>query len=239
MVVVFHHHPPPYDLQIILRPIISTPQEPFEQRFTYPRLRHYDAPWNNLQALPVALKATAPNRDAQNAEILFSTTKRQVKLHHLLLIYTFVPHPENPKLEHQTARFNKLHQLLQQFLVINTMPTKHTFIQHHPIIYAQLRYLTEQYTPDLLHASDKHDLKSVNIHLNEIICHWHLIPPPEPNHAQYQTYNLAEHHSLIVTLPDHQFEQLQLIFNKLSTPYDLTTSPIRPVVKRPRYNPPR
>ena len=80
---------PPYDSKIILRPITSTPQEPFEQRFTYPRLRHYDAPCNNLPASPTASKATAQNRNA-NAKIFFSMPNPQVKCHHLLLIYTYV-----------------------------------------------------------------------------------------------------------------------------------------------------
>ena len=91
-------------------------------------------------------------------------------------------HPENCKLEHHTAPFNKLHQLIRQFIVINSMPTKHTFITHHPIIYAQLRYLTQQYALALLQASDAHDLATANIGLQEVICHWHIIPLPETNH---------------------------------------------------------
>ena len=42
--------PKPYDSQIIFRPITFTPLEPFEQRFTYPQLRHCDTTWNNLTA---------------------------------------------------------------------------------------------------------------------------------------------------------------------------------------------
>ena len=165
--------------------------------------------------------------------------KYEVKCHHPLLIYTFTPHPENPKLEHPTTPFNKLHQLIRQFIVINSMPTKHTFIKNHPIIYAQLRYITEQYTQKLLQASDSHDLTTVNIDLHDVLCHWHLIPPPEENHSQYQAYSLAEHHSIVVTLPDHHIQQLQFIFNKLSSTYNLTSSPTRPAAKRPWYDPPR
>ena len=77
--------------------------------------------------------------------------------------YTYVSHPENHKLEHPTTHFNKLHQLLRQFLVINSMPSKHTFTTHYPIIYAQLRYLAEQYIPAVLQASDNHTLMNANI----------------------------------------------------------------------------
>ena len=45
-----NNFPKPYDSQIILQLITSTPQEYFEQCFTYPLLRHCDAPWNNLPA---------------------------------------------------------------------------------------------------------------------------------------------------------------------------------------------
>ena len=219
--------------------ITSTPQESFKQRFTYPRSRHYDTTWNNLPATQVATSALTSNRDASIAETVFSMPNRQVKCHHPLLIYTFTQHPENPKLEHPTAPFNKLHQLIRQFIVINTMPTKHTFIKNHPIIYAQLRYLTEQFTPNIILASDSHDLTLVDIDIHEIICHWHLIPPPEANKPQYQAYNLTEHHSLIITLHNHHIQQLQLIFNKLANTYNLTTSPKRPAAKKPRYDPPR
>ena len=145
--------------------------------------------------------------------------------------YTYVSHPENHKLEHPTTHFNKLHQLLQQFLVINAMPSKHTFTTHHPIIYAQLQYLDEQYIPAVLQTSDNHTLMNANISLWDVVCHWHLIPPPKINHPQYPAYNLAEHHSLVVTIPDHHIQYLQLIFNKLTKPYDLTSSTIRPANK--------
>ena len=88
-------------------------------------------------------------------------------------------------------------------------------------------------------ASDSHDLTLVDIDIHEILCHWHLIPPSETNKPQYQAYNLAEHHSIVVTLPDHHIQQLQFIFNQLANPYDLTKSPIRPVAKKPRYDPPQ
>ena len=181
------------------------------------------------------MNAITPNRDAEIAETIFSLPHRQVKCHHPLLIYTFVP-------TLKTVNSNitpQLHQLIRQFIVINSMPTKHTFITHHPIIYAQLRYLTQQYALALLQVSDAHDLATANIGLQEVICHWHIIPLPETNHPQYHPYNLAEHHSLAVTLPKHHIRYLQLIFNKLTTPYNLNTSPVRPAAKKPRYNNPR
>ena len=144
--------PKPSDSQIILCPITPTPLEPFEQRFTNPLSRHYDVSWNNLPASTTPTSALTHNRDATTAEETFSTTSIKERCHHPLLIYTFVLHHENSKFERQTAPFNQLHQLLRQFLVINSMSSKHTFITNHPIIYAQLRYLAEQYIPILLQA---------------------------------------------------------------------------------------
>ena len=63
--------PKPYDSQIILRPITSTPQEPFEQRFTYSRLHHYDAHWNNLKVSTVDVTSLTPNRSAELFETIF------------------------------------------------------------------------------------------------------------------------------------------------------------------------
>ena len=76
---------------------------------------------------------------------------------------------------------------------------------------------------------------NANICLRNVVCHWNRIPPPEINHPQTPAYNLAEHHSLVATPPDHHLQYLQLIFNKLTKPYDLTSSPILPK-KKPRHD---
>ena len=187
-------------------------------------------------ASSVAVTAITPNHSIELSEAIFSTPNRQVRCLHPRLIYTYVLHPENHTLEHHTAPFNKRHQLIRQFLVINSMPSKYTFTTHYPITYAQLRYLTEQYTPALLQASDNHALTKANICLWDVVCHWHLIPPPEVNHLQYPSYNLAEHYSFVVTIPDHHIQYLQLIFNTLTTPYDLTSSTARLVAKKPHHD---
>ena len=196
-------------------------------------LNTHDHDTTMLHGIPLPLDLHQP---LSPSSIAYSTDERQVRCFHPLLIYTYVPHPENEKLEHYDAPFNKLHQLLRQFIVINTMPSKHQFISHHPTIYSQLRYLAEQYIPTILTASDTHDLTSVNINIHDILCYWHSIPRPELNHHQYPAYNLAEHHSLLITLPEQHLQQLQFIYDKTTTFYDLNNSPIRPVVKKPRYN---
>ena len=87
-----HLLPKPYDSQIILRPITSTPL----------RLRHYDALWNNLTARPSSTNVAIRNRGAKIAKAFYSIEERQVRC----------LHQKNKNLEHYDAPFNKLHQLL-------------------------------------------------------------------------------------------------------------------------------
>lgn len=112
------------------------------------------------------------------------------------------------------------------------MPTKRRFIEDHPIIYSQLRYLLKANHPALLQASDTDNLERYNIQLKNVLCHWHSLGPLTANQPQYPRYNLAEHHSLIVTLPEHQLQYLNKIFHHVAKPYNLTTSPVTTKRKR-------
>ena len=98
-----HHHPQTYFIHIPRSLWKLLPHTSIQ------KLRN---PMGNLPMIHLPLKSTSYNGYAY------------------LIVYCYEPHPLIPTLEHPHSDFNKLHQLLQQFVIYTTNHIRH-FFQHY------------------------------------------------------------------------------------------------------------
>ena len=133
-----------------------------------------------------------------------------------IIIYCYIPHPQFPTLEHPTAPFNQLHQLLRQYLVYNHTPIQTLFQKAFTSLSQQLQLLASHTIPHLLPLFEQPSTFTITFPLQQIQCHYHRYDaPPWP----YPTYNLADYISITQTLPPHIVKQLQNIHSQHTCGY--------------------
>ena len=210
-VVRFHHHPnpdPEVNFTTIVKPITSDQIYPYEQHFPTLRPRHIEVPWDYL---PMPANPTPALDPPYYSKIV---------------VYCFLPHPDIPTMEDPNAPFNKLCQLLRQYLIYTYTPMRARFRPHYPKVAAQLDYLAQAIIPHFTNLGYDAESPNPTFPYQHIRCYTNRDPIP-PDTDYY--YNLATYKPLVLTLPALAIAHLQWIHEQ----HDLIPTPPTPTTLAP------